>query len=145
MTAVETWIAQQIKTDPAVSELLGGRVAPILAPPSWQETWCTYRRAATEVDYHASETSALVKATIEIAIWTEGEELAYARSVEIARRIRQAVKANHELAPTGVLLDAAHWINEYDAQLPPELGDETNLKCRVLVYEVHYYEDVPEK
>lgn len=74
MADIKAAVASHLKADTAVSALVGERVYRADAPPNPSWPYITIKTVGKEVVRHATATSGLARAAMEIACWDDSED-----------------------------------------------------------------------
>lgn len=83
----ERLLADELKTAPAISELLGDRIYPVLAPASAAIPFATWRRSSVQREMTLSGPAGLPTVTVQFDLYAE----TYEAVREIADRFRRTL------------------------------------------------------
>lgn len=145
--SVEAWLAEWLETTPAIRDVVGKMVFPLVIPQAATLPAITYQRVGTPREYHLRGQSESVLATFHVKIYGRSNVVGYKTNIAAAKAIRNAV--------SGLQTDAKdsgnglHYIehvqvaDEQDDIDEPVFADDVATFIRWLTITVKHYEEPP--
>lgn len=138
---VEEWLADRMEKVPAVHDLAGGRVFPLVVPQSKDLPAVTYRRARTQRDRHMKGASGTTEVLFQVIVWTRSDKQGYLQGCRIAQGIRFAFDGFKGSDPgKGHYIERATLDDENDEDNLPVFADDVVGFQRVLPLTVVHLE-----